>query len=157
MYYLEIDLEECDGCGICVAVCPHNASFDIVTRGGKGFTSQKVFIGVKGGSSAVIGEHITSEFCGECILNCPQQAISLVAPPTGEGIRVIHLEEEIKAEEITLEEQEVQIDLDQFDMKRASVLKDALVQLRERYKERKVRQALSRGKLDQAEQLLKEK
>ena len=157
MYYLEIELEKCDGCGICVAVCPHNASFDVVTRGGKGFTSQKVLIGVTGGSSTVLGEHIVSEFCGECILNCPQQAIRLITPSVEETTRTIHLEEELETKEIALEEQELQIDLDQFDMKRASVLKDALTQLRDRYKMRKVRQALSRGKLDRAEQLLKGK
>jgi len=157
MYYLEIDLENCDGCGICVAVCPRNASFDIMTRGGKGFTTQKAYIGVKGGSSSVLGEHIDSEYCGECVLNCPQQAIRLIASPVGETTRTIMLVEELQAEEITLDKQELQIDFDQFNLKRADGLKDALAQLRDRYKNRQVRQALSRGKLDRAEKLLKGK
>ena len=75
MYYLEVDLDMCNGCGVCTSVCPHNSSFDVMTRGGKGFVTSKVLIGVKGGSSTVLGEHVVSEYCGECVLNCPQHAI----------------------------------------------------------------------------------
>jgi len=156
MYYLEIDLDRCDGCGICVAVCPHNAALDMMSRGGKGFSSQKVYIGVKGGCSNVLGEHLESEYCGECVQNCPQQAIKLIGTPPEVTTRVIQLEEELQTEEVTLDTQKAKIDMDQFDLERAETLKDSLTQLRERYKKRQVRQALSRGNVERAEKLLKE-
>lgn len=156
MYYLEINLDNCDGCGICVAVCPHNASFDIMSRGGKGSSSSKVYIGVRGGSSSVIGEHVESEYCGECVINCPNHAIRLVVPPMGEAKRTLMLEEEVQSEEVTIDEQKLEFDPEKYDMERAEGLGDALAKLQERYKKRQVRQALSRGNVERAEKLLTE-
>ena len=157
MYYLEVDLDKCNGCGVCTSVCPHNSSFDVMTRGGKGFVTQNVLIGVKGGSSTVMGEHIVSEYCGECVLNCPQHAIRLFASPKGDTSRTIPLEAKLEVEEVTLDDQVIEIDIKQFNMKRADSLHDTLTQLLDRYKQRQVRQALSRGRLDRAEKLLKGK
>jgi NAD-dependent dihydropyrimidine dehydrogenase PreA subunit len=53
---LELNPESCNGCGMCVKVCPH-----------------EVF-GLKGGKAQIINRDYCME-CGACALNCPAQAI----------------------------------------------------------------------------------
>ncbi len=51
-----LDLEKCDGCGRCVAVCPAQA------------------LRVKRGKVKLI--HTNCDYCGECEAACPTGAIS---------------------------------------------------------------------------------
>jgi NAD-dependent dihydropyrimidine dehydrogenase PreA subunit len=53
---LELDQEKCNGCGMCIKVCPH-----------------EVF-GLKEGKAHIINRDFCME-CGACSLNCPMQAI----------------------------------------------------------------------------------
>ena len=53
---LTLDQEKCNGCGMCIKVCPH-----------------EVF-GLKGGKARINNRDFCME-CGACSLNCPVQAI----------------------------------------------------------------------------------
>jgi ferredoxin len=53
---LELDKEKCNGCGMCIKVCPH-----------------EVFV-LKEGKASFINRDFCME-CGACSLNCPMQAI----------------------------------------------------------------------------------
>lgn len=53
---LELDQGKCNGCGMCVKVCPH-----------------EVF-GLKGGKAFIVNRDFCME-CGACALNCTMQAI----------------------------------------------------------------------------------
>jgi NAD-dependent dihydropyrimidine dehydrogenase PreA subunit len=53
---LELNPEKCNGCGMCVKVCPH-----------------EVF-SLKGGKAHIVNRDYCME-CGACSLNCPMQAI----------------------------------------------------------------------------------
>jgi NAD-dependent dihydropyrimidine dehydrogenase PreA subunit len=53
---LELNEEKCNGCGMCLKVCPH-----------------EVF-GLKGGKAHIVNRDYCME-CGACSLNCPMQAI----------------------------------------------------------------------------------
>lgn len=55
----KVDVEKCQGCGNCVAVCP-----------------SVVFELADGKSKVINPEACTS--CGLCVDNCPEQAITLV-------------------------------------------------------------------------------
>ena len=55
---LELDVVKCTGCGMCVAVCPH-----------------QVFQ-ISGGKSEIINRHGCME-CGACMMNCPFKAVSV--------------------------------------------------------------------------------
>jgi ferredoxin len=58
MIMIAIDLEQCNGCGDCVSVCPH-AALALTGRPGR---------------SKLIAPDRCME-CGACGLNCPQSAI----------------------------------------------------------------------------------
>lgn len=53
---LELDTEKCNGCGMCLKVCPH-----------------EVFR-MKGGKAHIINRDYCME-CGACAINCPVEAI----------------------------------------------------------------------------------
>lgn len=55
---LELDNEKCNGCGMCLKVCPH-----------------EVFH-LSGGKAHIINRDFCME-CGACALNCEQNAISV--------------------------------------------------------------------------------
>ncbi|MBA7522428.1 Ferredoxin-type protein NapF [subsurface metagenome] len=60
---LQLDIETCNGCGMCVTVCPHEV-FDIQGR------------------KAVIIDRNACIECGACAINCPVNAIRV---QTGAG------------------------------------------------------------------------
>ena len=55
---LELNQENCNGCGMCTKVCPHNV-----------FT-------IAGGKAHILKRDYCME-CGACALNCPMKAISV--------------------------------------------------------------------------------
>ncbi len=57
---LELDPEKCNGCGMCLKVCPH-AVFEIADR-----------------KARIIDKNYCME-CGACALNCPMAAIKVKA------------------------------------------------------------------------------
>lgn len=57
---LDLDVEKCTGCGICVEVCPHS-----------------VFV-IKDSKVAIVDRDACME-CGACALNCPLEAIAVVS------------------------------------------------------------------------------
>ena len=54
---LELDVDKCTGCGLCVAVCPHRV-FEIEQK------------------AAIVDGDACME-CGACSLNCPVEAIGV--------------------------------------------------------------------------------
>lgn len=58
--HIEIDLEKCNGCGICVKICK---DFSLEMRNGKAAVSQTPFFGCFG--------------CGHCMAVCPEDAIQV--------------------------------------------------------------------------------
>jgi len=60
---LQLDVKACNGCGMCVIVCPHGV-FDMQMR------------------KAVIVDHNACIECGACAMNCPVNAIRV---QTGAG------------------------------------------------------------------------
>lgn len=57
---LEYDAEKCNGCRLCVTVCPH---------GVLGFENKKAFL----------ADRDACMECGACAINCPEDAISVRA------------------------------------------------------------------------------
>ncbi|MDX9930735.1 MAG: mercury methylation ferredoxin HgcB [Bacteroidales bacterium] len=57
---LRLDQEACNGCGMCIKVCPHNV-FDLVDK-----------------RAQIVRKDYCME-CGACAMNCPKQAISVAA------------------------------------------------------------------------------
>ncbi|MFZ1978043.1 MAG: mercury methylation ferredoxin HgcB [Bacteroidota bacterium] len=57
---LKLDPEKCNGCGMCVKVCPH-AVFEMVDR-----------------KAEIVGRDFCME-CGACAMNCSEDAISVRA------------------------------------------------------------------------------
>jgi len=55
---LQLDIETCNGCGMCVMVCPHEV-----------FEMQ--------GRKAIIIDHNACIECGACAINCPVNAIQV--------------------------------------------------------------------------------
>ena len=55
---LKLDADKCDGCGMCLQVCPH-AVFQIEKH------------------KAVIGNRDACMECGACATNCPEGALSV--------------------------------------------------------------------------------
>jgi NAD-dependent dihydropyrimidine dehydrogenase PreA subunit len=55
---LSLDVEKCNGCGICVQVCPH-AVFAIEAK-----------------KSRIVDRDACME-CGACALNCPEEALTV--------------------------------------------------------------------------------
>jgi NAD-dependent dihydropyrimidine dehydrogenase PreA subunit len=55
---LQLDAAKCNGCGMCVKVCPHAV-----------FTIQN-------GKAVIVNRDVCME-CGACSLNCPNEAISV--------------------------------------------------------------------------------
>ena len=55
---LQLDKEKCNGCGMCVKVCPHEV-FELSGR-----------------KSHIINRDYCME-CGACAMNCPEDAISV--------------------------------------------------------------------------------
>jgi NAD-dependent dihydropyrimidine dehydrogenase PreA subunit len=53
---LQLSEEKCNGCGMCIKVCPHEV-FEL-----------------NGGRAQIINRDLCME-CGACALNCPKQAI----------------------------------------------------------------------------------
>ncbi len=60
---LKLDVEKCIGCGLCVAVCPH-----------------EVFV-VENGKASIVDLDACME-CGACVKNCPSDALNV---KTGTG------------------------------------------------------------------------
>jgi len=57
---LELDTEKCNGCGMCLKVCPHEV-FELLER-----------------KAHIIDRNFCME-CGACALNCPMAAIKVKA------------------------------------------------------------------------------
>jgi NAD-dependent dihydropyrimidine dehydrogenase PreA subunit len=57
---LELDIEKCNGCGICLLVCPH-AVFALENK-----------------QAAIVDRDACME-CGACALNCPEEALMVQA------------------------------------------------------------------------------
>ena len=57
---LQLDRERCNGCGMCVKVCPH-AVFSMVEN-----------------KATIVGRDFCME-CGACAMNCSEEAISVRA------------------------------------------------------------------------------
>lgn len=55
---VQVDLEKCTGCGICVEICPVNA---VELKKGKAMISDECVV------------------CGQCLAQCPDNAISLIS------------------------------------------------------------------------------
>ena len=55
---LKLDPDKCNGCGMCVKVCPH-AVFDMVDK-----------------KAEIVGRDFCME-CGACAMNCSEDAISV--------------------------------------------------------------------------------
>ncbi|OFX60138.1 MAG: ferredoxin [Bacteroidetes bacterium GWA2_30_7] len=55
---LELDVEKCTGCSMCVTVCPHNV-FEIANR-----------------KSRIVNKDLCME-CGACVKNCPENALAV--------------------------------------------------------------------------------
>jgi NAD-dependent dihydropyrimidine dehydrogenase PreA subunit len=75
---IQIDLELCDGCGVCVSVCP---SFVLnATKGKARVTNPEACLGIK-------AKHLCSECietlerctgCVACVKSCPTAAIEIL-------------------------------------------------------------------------------